>query len=92
MTDQLDAKPAKIKKPRRISPFWLLPIVAFIIGCLLFFQILQERGEIITIRFHEGNGITAGKTAVRYQGLQIGVVKKVYFVDNLKEVATYFEK
>ena len=91
MTDQLDAKPAKIKKPRRISPFWLLPIVAFIIGCLLFFQILQERGEIITIRFHEGNGITAGKTAVRYQGLQIGVVKKVYFVDNLKEVEVQAE-
>ena len=41
---------------------------------------------MITIRFNEGDGITAGKTAIRYQGLQIGVVKKVYFVDNLKRV------
>ena len=47
-----------------------LPIVAFAIGCLLFFQILQERGQMITIRFNEGDGITAGKTAIRYQGLQ----------------------
>ncbi len=77
---------AKIRPPRKISPFWLLPIVAFAIGCLLFFQILKEQGETITIRFNEGDGITAGKTAIRYQGLQIGLVKKVYFVDNLKKV------
>ncbi|AUI65083.1 MULTISPECIES: PqiB family protein [Glaesserella] len=78
--------PAKVRQPRKISPFWLLPIVAFVIGCLLFFQILKEQGESITIRFHEGDGITAGKTMIRYQGLQIGQVKKVYFVDNLSGV------
>lgn len=78
--------PAKLRQPRRISPFWLLPIVAFVIGILLFFQILQQQGETITIRFKQGDGISAGKTAIRYQGLQIGQVKKVYFVDDLKEV------
>ena len=86
MSEKLEVQPAKIRQPRRISPFWLLPIAAFAIGCLLFFQILQERGHMITIRFNEGDGITAGKTAIRYQGLQIGMVKKVYFVDNLKRV------
>nr|WP_314738974.1 MlaD family protein [uncultured Haemophilus sp.] len=91
MSDNLDVKPAKIRQPRRISPFWILPIVAFAIGCLLFFQILQERGQMITIRFNEGDGITAGKTAVRYQGLQIGLVKKVYFADNLKKVEVQAE-
>lgn len=86
MSEKLEVQPAKIRQPRRISPFWLLPIAAFAVGCLLFFQILQERGHMITIRFNEGDGITAGKTAIRYQGLQIGMVKKVYFVDNLKSV------
>ena len=86
MSEKLEVQSAKIRQPRRISPFWLLPIAAFAIGCLLFFQILQERGHMITIRFNEGDGITAGKTAIRYQGLQIGMVKKVYFVDNLKSV------
>lgn len=80
------AESAKFRQPRKISPFWLLPVVAFVIGALLFFQILQEQGETITIRFKEGDGISAGKTVIRYQGLQIGQVKKVYFVDNLKEV------
>lgn len=78
--------PAKVRQPRRISPFWLLPIIAFIIGALLFFQILNEQGERITIRFNEGDGISAGKTLIRYQGLQIGQVKKVYFVEQMKQV------
>lgn len=78
--------PAKVRQLRKISPFWLLPIVAFVIGCLLFFQILQEQGQKITIRFSKGDGITAGKTAIRYQGLQIGQVKKVYFINELKEI------
>lgn len=80
------SQPAKVRQPRRISPFWLLPIVAFIVGALLFFQILKEQGEMITIRFNQGDGISAGKTLIRYQGLQIGQVKKVYFVDDLKKV------
>ena len=91
MLENKEIQPAKIRPPRKISPFWLLPIVAFAIGCLLFFQILKEQGELITIRFNEGDGITAGKTAIRYQGLQIGVVKKVYFVDNLKKVEVQAE-
>lgn len=78
--------PAKVRQPRKISPFWLLPLVAFIIGGLLFFQILQEQGEKIKIRFQEGDGISAGKTLIRYQGLQIGQVKKVYFVEQMKLV------
>lgn len=93
MTEEnsLSAVPAKVRQPRKISPFWLLPMVAFAIGCLLFFQILKERGETITIRFNEGDGITAGKTIIRYQGLQIGQVKKVYFVDDLKKVEVQAE-
>lgn len=87
MTEQIETvTPAKIRQPKRISPFWILPIVAFAIGCLLFLQILKEQGVTIKIRFNEGDGLTAGKTAIRYQGLQIGQVKKVYFIDNLDKV------
>lgn len=87
MSEEIEpVMPAKIRQPRRISPFWLLPVVAFIIGGLLFFQILNEQGERIKIRFNEGDGISAGKTLIRYQGLQIGQVKRVYFVDEMKKV------
>ncbi|MGQ0287190.1 MlaD family protein [Pasteurellaceae bacterium 22721_9_1] len=78
---------ANVKKSRRISPFWLLPIIALIIGATLFFQIIKEQGETIHITFATGDGLVANKTQVRYQGLQIGVVKKVNFADDLKSVA-----
>ncbi|MDG6882646.1 paraquat-inducible protein B [Phocoenobacter uteri] len=77
---------AKIRPPRKISAFWLLPLIAFMIGVLLFFQILKERGETITIHFNDGAGLTAGKTAIRYQGIQIGMVNKVIFTPDFKGV------
>lgn len=83
--------PARVRQTRRISPFWLLPIIAFVIGAFLFFQILQEQGEKISIRFNDGGGIVAGKTVIRYQGLQIGSVKKVAFAEGLKEVEVIAE-
>lgn len=78
--------PAHLKQVRRISPFWLLPFVALCIGAILFFQIIQEQGHTIRITFANGEGLVAGKTQVRYQGLQIGVVKKVNFTKDLKQV------
>ncbi|NBI12913.1 MCE family protein [[Haemophilus] felis] len=77
---------ANIKKTKRISPFWLLPFIALCIGAVLFFQIIQEQGTSIKITFQNGNGLIAGKTQIRYQGLQIGVVKKVNFTQDLKFV------
>ncbi|PVX40500.1 paraquat-inducible protein B [Pasteurella langaaensis DSM 22999] len=77
---------AKVRKSRQISPFWLLPIIALIIGATLFFQIIKEQGYNIHITFATGDGLVANKTQIRYQGLQIGVVKKVNFTDDLKKI------
>lgn len=77
---------ANIKQTKRISPFWLLPFIAVCISAILFFQIIQEQGTSIKITFPNGNGLVAGKTQIRYQGLQIGVVKKVNFTKDLKLV------
>ncbi len=77
---------ALLRKNKRISPFWLLPFIALCIGAILFFQIVQERGKTITITFSNGAGLVADKTPIRYQGLQIGVVKKVNFTDNMQKV------
>ena len=83
---ETEIQAAKIRHGKRISPFWLLPLVAFCIGALLFFQIIQEQGYSIKITFANGDGLVANKTQVRYQGLQIGVVKKVNFTEDLKLV------
>ncbi|MDG2957552.1 MlaD family protein [Exercitatus varius] len=77
---------ANIRQSRRISPFWLLPLIALFIGATLFFQIIREQGHTIHITFATGDGLVADKTQIRYQGLQIGIVKKVSFTDDLKKV------
>lgn len=77
---------ANVTQNRRISPFWLLPFIAFCIGAILFFQIIQEQGVSVRITFANGEGLVADKTQIRYQGLQIGVVKKVNFTDDLQKV------
>ncbi|PJG86576.1 PqiB family protein [Conservatibacter flavescens] len=77
---------AKVRQLKRISPFWLLPFIALCIGAILFFQIIQEQGTSIKITFTNGEGLVAGKTQVRFQGLQIGEVKKVNFTPDLKRV------
>ncbi len=85
-SEQPNIIPAKVRKSRSISPFWLLPIIALIIGATLFFQIIKEQGETVHITFANGDGLVANKTQIRYQGLQIGLVKKVNFTDDLKLV------
>lgn len=84
--EQYNNVEALLRKNKRISPFWLLPFIALCIGAILFFQIVQERGKTITITFSNGAGLVADKTPIRYQGLQIGVVKKVNFTDNMQKV------
>lgn len=75
-----------LRKNRKVSPFWLLPFIALCIGAILFFQIVEEQGKTIKITFTNGSGLVADKTPIRYQGLQIGVVKKVNFTDNMQKV------
>lgn len=84
--NELESTTATVEQIRRISPFWLLPFIALCIGAFLFFQIIKQQGEIITIRFQSGDGLVANKTQVQYQGLQIGTVQKVKFTSDLKNV------
>ncbi|OOF54813.1 hypothetical protein BKK56_08390 [Rodentibacter genomosp. 2] len=83
---QYKATQAVLRKNRKVSPFWLLPFIALCIGAILFFQIVEEQGKTIKITFANGSGLVADKTPIRYQGLQIGVVKKVNFTDNMQKV------
>lgn len=59
------------------SLIWLIPIVAALVGLWLVARILRERGPEIQISFTTAEGLEAGKTAVRYKDVQIGVVETI---------------
>lgn len=77
---------ARIKTKRRISPFWLLPFIALLIGGWLTWTTYQERGDTVTIDFTSANGIVAGRTPVRYQGVEVGMVKSISLNDDLRKI------
>lgn len=62
----------------RMSPVWVIPIVAIALGGYLGYRTISEKGPVVTIYFETAQGVEAGKTAVKYLGVQIGTVTDVH--------------
>ncbi|CAO96558.1 PqiB family protein [Erwinia tasmaniensis] len=77
---------ARLKNRRRISPFWLLPFIALMIAGWLIWSNYQQRGTTITIDFATADGIVPGRTPVRYQGVEVGLVEGISMTDDLRTI------
>ncbi|MFI0489178.1 MAG: MlaD family protein [Yersinia sp. (in: enterobacteria)] len=77
---------AQVKHKRRISPFWLLPFIALLIAGWLIYNNWQERGTEVTIDFESATGIVAGRTPIRYQGVEVGMVQSINLDDDLRNI------
>lgn len=88
MSQETPASPteAKIKIKRRISPFWLLPIIALMIAGWLIWNSYEDRGTTITIDFMSADGIVPGRTPVRYQGVEVGTVQEIRLTEDLNRI------
>ncbi|WP_221073764.1 MlaD family protein [Agarivorans aestuarii] len=86
-----NASKPELKKEKVISPIWLLPILAVLLGAWLLFKAWSEAGVKIDIVFDSAKGITAGQTQLFYQGLDIGVVKTVELTPKLDGVIVVAE-
>jgi paraquat-inducible protein B len=62
MSQETPASPteARIKTKRRISPFWLLPVIALLIAGWLIWTSYERSRTTITIDFQSANGIVPG--------------------------------
>ncbi len=77
---------ATARAPRTVSLFWLIPLVAAAVGGWLAWQAYSTRGPEITIVFTRGEGIEAGKTAVRYKDVEVGRVTAMHIAPDLKTI------
>ena len=75
-----------IKPARRLSLFWLLPLFALTFVGWLLFQSMQNMGKTITLYFQDAAGLVAGRTVIRYQGVEIGKVNTVQLADGQHKV------
>ncbi|PLC03982.1 mammalian cell entry protein [Variovorax sp. RO1] len=69
----------KVARRREWLPslIWLIPIVAALVGVTLVAKILMGRGPEIVLTFKTAEGLEAGKTAVKYKDVQIGLVQSL---------------
>lgn len=77
---------ATLRNKRKISPFWLLPIIAMLIAGWLLWTNYQERGTTITINFQTADGIVPGRTPIRYQGVEVGTVQGINLSDDYRSI------
>ncbi len=80
-----------IKKKKGISPIWILPIVALMIGSWLLYKSYRDAGIDIVVHFLSAEGITIGKTKVVYKGITIGVVRDIEINPGINSVALHLE-
>ena len=71
-----DAARASVNRAR-LSPVWLIPIVAIALVAYLGYRTFTERGPTITLQFETAEGVEAGKTRVKFRSVEIGAVTDV---------------
>ena len=91
-TPPLDALPdVDVREERGISPVWLIPLAAVLIGMWLLFQTWYQKGPTFTVQFTNAEGIEAGKTEVRYKAVAVGKLRTVSLSDDLKTIEATLE-
>jgi paraquat-inducible protein B len=70
----------------RLSPIWLIPAFALLIGVFMLVQHSLEVGPQITITFQSATGLEPGKTAVKYKDVTVGIVNDIQLRDDNTQV------
>ena len=70
-------EPASAPARRRFDAVWLLPLLAAVAVGWMIFDTQIRKGPVVRIQFESVVGIVAGKTPVRFNGVQIGTVRSV---------------
>ncbi|MGY2462590.1 intermembrane transport protein PqiB [Vreelandella sulfidaeris] len=82
-TNEQDLNKAKTSRQTRLSPIWIVPIVAIAIGLWLVYDNYSNRGILVTLNMDNAEGIEAGNTLIRSRNVEIGRVQNVQLSDDL---------
>lgn len=83
------AAPAIVKRRRRFSPVWIVPLVAAAVAAYLVFERVQQAGPRITIRFKDGSGLKPGQSPIKYRGVTVGEVRAIELSSDLQMVEVH---
>lgn len=77
---------AQVRKGRRISIVWIIPIIAVAVVIGIGWRALAQRGPEITISFNAGEGIQSGQTKIRRKDVDLGTVESIHLTHDLSRV------
>lgn len=78
-----DLHKAKAVKASRLSPIWIIPVVAALIGAWLVIDNYLHTGPLVTLTISNAEGIEAGKTRIKTRNVDIGRVEEVKLSEDL---------
>jgi paraquat-inducible protein B len=78
---------ARIDPRPRLSPIWLVPIVAALIAGWLVWDAMAKRGPLITVTFQSAEGLQAGQSHLRHLDVDIGLVESITLNRNMAGVS-----
>ena len=82
MSDDPNTAVTHDARRRRISPVWLIPLGAALIGLWLIYQNVMSRGPEITLSLDTADGLEAGKTLVKVRSVEVGHLESVRLADD----------
>ncbi|MBQ9619251.1 MAG: MCE family protein, partial [Neisseriaceae bacterium] len=77
MTNQTTENEARRRPVSIISAVWLIPLTALIIGLWLMVTAILQRGEEITLRVPNADGIQEGSTVIKLLNVEVGRITKI---------------
>jgi paraquat-inducible protein B len=73
---------ASVRRARRLSPMWLIPLVAIAIGAWLAWDTLSKEGPTITVSFETAEGLQAGQSQLKFKEIVLGTVQSLGLTDD----------
>lgn len=70
------------RRQKRLSPIWIVPLIAVLIGLWMVYDNYASRGPVITLILENAEGIEAGKTMVKARNVDVGIVNSVRLSDD----------
>ena len=74
----------EIRPARRMSWFWILPLVAAVLGLWLVKRHFDDLGEVVRVNLPSAEGLSVGKTEVRCRAVKIGELETINLTEDLK--------
>ena len=75
-----------VAKGRGVSLIWLVPILALAIGAYMAWDAFENRGVKIVISYPTAEWLAAGKTKIKFRGVEIGTVDEIAIDPSTKGV------